>query len=57
MASGSPAAISFIGFGEAGQTCTHGLIASNRVRISANDLHRTMDAQLRVLAAPIDLEV
>ncbi|WNJ90350.1 NAD(P)-dependent oxidoreductase [Bosea sp. 685] len=38
MAEATPATIAFIGFGEVGQTFSHGLLASGRVRIRAYDV-------------------
>ncbi|MCX7342485.1 MAG: DUF1932 domain-containing protein [Hyphomicrobiales bacterium] len=51
MASASPTAITFIGFGEVGQTFSRGLIASGQVRISAFDILFGTEAGRRLEAA------
>ncbi len=57
MASASPTAITFIGFGEVGQTFSRGLIASGPVRISAFDILFGTEAGQRLEAAAASLGV
>jgi 3-hydroxyisobutyrate dehydrogenase-like beta-hydroxyacid dehydrogenase len=57
MASASPVAIAFIGFGEVGQTFSRGLMAAGNVRISAYDVLFGTPKSARIEAAAASLGV